>query len=124
MVERSVTDVQTDYMSVSASFNLSRNDQIRVQHMLDAVVLSPAVGKNPGFDIRPSRAAGDTQVVIGLEVEPEFRRHAKKFPQSERRVRRDGSFSTHDGADAPRRYEDFTRHAVDADPIGLHEIFP
>src|SRR6266702_7705355 len=64
----------------------------------------------------------DLQVVMGLQVHPELRLHAKKLPEAQCCIRRDRTLALHDLVDAPRRHADALGETVLADLHSLEEV--
>ena len=74
------------------------------------------------FDFRPVVALREAQVIVGLQVEPDLRRHAEILAEPQCRIRRDGALAVDDGADAVGRHADGASQPVDADVERQHEI--
>jgi len=95
------------------------------------VVQSHERGPSPSRrlkDANPRRKLGtqfpicNSDVVLGLEVQPEPGLHAEEQSESKRGVRGDGALAIDQLADPARRNIDVRRKLASADAHGLHEI--
>jgi hypothetical protein len=64
----------------------------------------------------------DSDVVLGLQVQPKPGLHAKEQPEPKRCIRGDGTLAIHQFADPARRDIDVRRESAGADAHGLHEV--
>lgn len=74
-------------------------------------------------DCRARLAAGDAEVVFGLQPEPGFRRDIEIDAQAERGVGGDGTSAVDDPVNSIRRHVEIPRQAIDADAQRAHEVF-
>jgi len=68
------------------------------------------------------RTAGDTHVVLGLQVDPEARIHTEEQAQTDGGVRGDRPAGVHDVTDAAGRYINVGSQLARGDAHGLHEV--
>src|ERR1043166_6076021 len=80
--------------------------------------------ENPHAPLRlgPVAGAGAAQIVIGLQVHPQFWRRPEILAEPERNGRRDTRTSMHDVVDARRIHVDVACQPVLADAVRLHEF--
>src|SRR5713226_5917025 len=78
---------------------------------------------NPALDFLSASAPRDSKIIICLQIEPQFRRHAEVGAQAQRRISSDGARAIDDEADPVGRNVQIPRQSVDTDAHGLQEIF-
>lgn len=76
--------------------------------------------RGPRLDLAQGHAGCAAQVVVGLQIHPELRRHPKVFAQAESDVGADGPLFPHDLVDS--REMQGLRQLIRGNPHGLHEF--
>jgi hypothetical protein len=77
-----------------------------------------------GLDLLPGRPPGGTELILGLQIEPDLGRHPEVLPETKRGVRREGALTVHDVADPVRRHADVPGERRDRDAQRTHELLP
>ena len=78
---------------------------------------------DPRFDLRPGLAPRFPQLIVLLQVQPEFRGHVEILAKAQSRIRSDGAPAVDDVIDPRRRHIQIPRELVLAEGERVEELF-